>query len=262
MSITAIGAGITRKVIVHAPEICVIGGTVGMVVGGVMGVRATLKITEVTEPTVKDYVKAYGPPVLIAGASTYAIFNGTNIFRKRSIALISTCALLEKQLDNIESRIKDEDLVYKMRNAIETRKVKFMETDKNGKEKEIEKEVEVAPDPRHDEAAKFFCESCMCWSEDPEQNMIFLKEQEKVATELLKKRGWLKLNTVYEMLDIPQTEFGENVGWVLGYGDDFVDFGIYSLYREGNRRFVNGLEPVILLDFNHDGYLWNKIGVG
>ena len=38
MSITAIGAGITRKVIAHAPEICVIGGTVGMVVGGVMGV--------------------------------------------------------------------------------------------------------------------------------------------------------------------------------------------------------------------------------
>ena len=51
------------------------------------------------------------------------------------------------------------------------------------------------------------------------------------------------------------TEAGQVVGWVYDkeIGDGFVDFGVYDLYNEKARDFVNGRERVILLDFNVDG---------
>ena len=76
----------------------------------------------------------------------------------------------------------------------------------------------------------------------------------------LRKQGYLLLNDVYDMLDIPRTDIGYKVGWLMGLGDDYVDFGMYELYRHGsNTRFINGLEPVILLDFNIDGYILDQL---
>ena len=97
---------------------------------------------------------------------------------------------------------------------------------------------------------------------------------QEFANEKLRLKGHLFLNDVYDMLDIPRTKAGQIVGWVYDeknpVGDNYVDFGIYELYSDANRRFVNGLEPVILLDFNVDGnildLIWfsglNGIGTG
>ena len=41
-------------------------------------------------------------------------------------------------------------------------------------------------------------------------------------------------------------------------GDNFVDFGLYDLTNEAKRRFVNGYERTILLDFNVDGVIYDK----
>ena len=41
-------------------------------------------------------------------------------------------------------------------------------------------------------------------------------------------------------------------------GDNYVDFGIYK-NKEGNRRFINGYEYNILLDFNVDGVIYDLI---
>jgi hypothetical protein len=51
------------------------------------------------------------------------------------------------------------------------------------------------------------------------------------------------------------------VGWIDGGdGDGYVDFGIYDIAAVNNRReFINGYEPSIILDFNVDGVIWDKI---
>ena len=86
---------------------------------------------------------------------------------------------------------------------------------------------------------------------------MFLKQQERYANEMLESRGHLYLNEVYDMLGIPRSKAGQVVGWVFDKNnpdvDNYVDFGIYDLHNEDNRRFVNGKERVILLDFNVDG---------
>jgi hypothetical protein len=69
----------------------------------------------------------------------------------------------------------------------------------------------------------------------------------------------LFLNEVYDMLGIPRSQAGQVVGWILGPGNhNHIDFGVYRGHERG-RRFVNGDEPAILLDFNVDeGIIWDQ----
>ena len=71
------------------------------------------------------------------------------------------------------------------------------------------------------------------------------------------------LNDVYDALGIPRSKAGQVVGWIYDEknpnGDNFVDFGIYDLYKEGSRDFVNGYERTIWLDFNVDGPILDLI---
>lgn len=108
--------------------------------------------------------------------------------------------------------------------------------------------------------ARFFDEACKDWTKDPEYNLVFLRTQQDYANAFLKKRGYLFLNDVYKLLDIPITSAGQMVGWVYDekkpIGDNYVDFGIYS---ERNSNFVNGFATTCLLDFNVDGVILNYI---
>ena len=92
---------------------------------------------------------------------------------------------------------------------------------------------------------------------------MFLKDQQRYANDLLKSKGHLFLNEVYDMLGIPRTKAGQVVGWIYDekhpVGDNFVDFGIYDIYNERARDFVNGYERTILLDFNVDGNILDMI---
>jgi hypothetical protein len=57
----------------------------------------------------------------------------------------------------------------------------------------------------------------------------------------------------------PHSSAGAVVGWVLGNGDDYIDFGIWDPNNEKAREFVNGHEAAILLDFNVDGVIYDLI---
>lgn len=108
--------------------------------------------------------------------------------------------------------------------------------------------------------ARYFNEGCVGWTTDAEYNLMFLRDQQRYANDMLRSRGYLFLNDVYKMLDIPLTKAGQIVGWVYDddqpIGDNFVDFG---LGMESNRDFVNGIENVALLDFNVDGNILDYI---
>ena len=78
-----------------------------------------------------------------------------------------------------------------------------------------------------------------------------------MPTTMLQSRGHVFLNDVYDSLGIERSRAGSVVGWVLnGDGDNYVDFGIFEV---DNRDFVNGTERSILLDFNVDGVIFDKI---
>lgn len=111
------------------------------------------------------------------------------------------------------------------------------------------------------EYARFFDDECPGWTNDPEINMFFIKQAQEYANVRLQNEGYLFLNDVYDMLGLPRTRAGQCVGWVYDeknpIGDNYIDFGIYKFDK--NKEFINGYEPVVLLDFNIDGCIIDKI---
>ena len=84
-----------------------------------------------------------------------------------------------------------------------------------------------------------------------------------MANQKLQTQGYLFLNDVYKMLGFKPTKAGHVVGWIYDekhpIGDNYVDFGIYDIENEATRRFMNGLEQNVILDFNVDGNIYDLL---
>ena len=95
-----------------------------------------------------------------------------------------------------------------------------------------------------------FDEKCAGWSEHRADNLCFLRFQQDYANVLLRTRGHLFLNEVYDMLGAPRTKLGQVCGWVYKennpIGDNYVDLDIFN---DRNTEDNN----VFILDPNVDG---------
>ena len=280
----------------HSPEIMVTAGVVGVVTSAVMACKATTKAgsiieeknsemakihkvaetvdaSEYSEQDLKKdtaivyvqtgikFAKLYGPSVALGVVSIASILAGHNILRKRNFALAAAYTAVDTSFKEYRSRVVDrfgKELDRELRYNIKAQEVEETVVDeKTGKEKKVKKTVEVADPNTYSDYARFFEDGCNGWSKNPEFNLMFLKNQQSYANDLLKTRGHLFLNEVYDLLGIPRTQAGNVVGWIYDEehpnGDNFVDFGIYDINKAKNRDFVNGYERTILLDFNVDG---------
>lgn len=277
----------------HSPEILMVAGVVGVVTSTVLACKATLKIDEVLEETrnnidkikfanetmskekysdndyKKDmavtYVQAtvklaklYGPSILIGAASIGCILGAHGIMRKRNFALVAAYKAVEKGFADYRKRVVDELGVDKDRHFnYGTEKAIIKGFDEDGKK--IKNEVESLDNANASVYARFFDESCQAWSKSSEYNLTFLKCQQNYANDMLNLRGHVFLNEVYDMLGLPRTQAGAVVGWVKDVGDSFIDFGVFEGNTSQARAFVNGYERSILLDFNVDGVIYDKL---
>ena len=101
-----------------------------------------------------------------------------------------------------------------------------------------------------------FDENSASWDRSRDMNVFFLKFTQDYFNDLLKLRGYLFLNEVYDRLGIPRRALGQCVGWVYNEnnpnGDNFVDLDIFNERNNNN-------ENVFILDPNVDGYILDKI---
>lgn len=216
--------------------------------------------------------KLYLPSIALGALSIASIISGYKILNTRNVALAAAYTVVDKGFKNYRKNVVErfgEEVDRELRHNIKAKQIEEKYIDKDGNEKTRKKKVyEIAEDKKPGEGiseyAKFFDE----WntdehSKDPEYNLMFLRKQQDYANEVLKHQGYLFLNEVYDMLGIPRTQAGQVVGWIYDEnnptGDNYVDFGIYDLHDQQKRDFVNGLERNILLDFNVDGVIYNKI---
>jgi len=210
-----------------------------------------------------EFVKLYAPSFGLTALAVTSMLYSHGIMKSRNVAVTaaynSLAGAFRKYRDGVIERYgSDIDKDLKAGRYYETVETEAVE---NGKKKKKKETVSKYKDPsEYSDFARFFDDfSCYYHKNSPEMNLMFLKSQQEYATRLLRARGHLFLNEVYDMLDIPRTPEGQAVGWVMGAGDDFVDFGIYDGYSKAAREFVRGDEPAILLDFNIDGVIWDKI---
>lgn len=204
--------------------------------------------------------KMYAPAVLLGAASLGCILTSHRIITKRNVALAAAYATVDQGFKEYRGRVIErfgEDLDKELKFNIKKKEVEEEVVDENGEVKMVKKTVEVADPNQHSMYARFYDDGCTGWEKDAEHNLFFLHQQQNYANDLLKAQGYLFLNDVYEMLGIPKTKAGFIVGWIYDekcpVGDNFVDFGIWNKNDPEARRFVNGKERVILLDFNVDG---------
>ena len=284
----------------HSPEILAGVGVVGTVASAVMACKATLKLNDILDEcketrdkikevaenpryekeyspedakkdltvnyaqTAMKIAKLYAPAVILGSASLGCLLASNDILRKRNAALSAAYMTVDKSFKEYRNRVAErfgDEVEKELRYNIKAEQIETVVANEDGSETVVVEEGKVMDPNLYSDYAKFFDEFNPNWKNDPEYNLMFLKSQQQYANDLLKARGRLFLNEVYDMLGIDRTKAGQVVGWVYNpenpTGDNFVDFGIYDMSRERVRAFVNGYETNILLDFNVDGNVWD-----
>ena len=253
---------IGRVLIKNAPKICIATGVIGIGAGTVIACKKThenvIEIEKAKEnfkdkeyiPAIKRFTKIYWPTVLIIGGSIFVMVGGHYILAKRYAGLILAYKGLNESYRDYRGWIAENYGKEVDFNA------KFH---KDGMAVDDDQTFVIAPEdifiPDRDlsDFAVFFGkEYSECIKTDnPDEVFNCLKATEEWANALLEDRGYVFLWEVYQNLGVDR-DAPDGIGWCHGIGDNFVDLGIYSVR---NGRAVNGLEPVYLLDFNHDGYI-------
>ena len=210
-------------------------------------------------------VKLYAPAVALGALSITGIVASNSILRKRNIALAAAYTTVDKTFKRYRNNVIDrfgENIDKELRYGIKAREIEEIVVDDDGNEKTVKKTVEAAdPVSMYSDYAKIYDAGCNGWTKDAEFNLMFLRHTQAQANDILKRRGYLFLNEVYDMLGFQRTKAGQVMGWIYDeenpIGDNFVDFGIYNTDIEKARDFVNGIERVIILDFNVTNILDN-----
>lgn len=214
-------------------------------------------------------IKLYGPSVVLGIASLSCIVGSNRILNKRNVALAAAYATVDKGFKEYRGRVIErfgKELDKELKYNIKAEEVEEVTVDEKGNETVTKKTIQVADldDPnKYSPYSIVFDDGNPGWDKDPELTKFYLIQQQNWANDLLKSRGHLFLNEVYDMLGAPRTKAGAQVGWIYDEGNDnydnFVDFGIFNINSRKARDFINGYEKVIILDFNVDGVILDLI---
>jgi len=287
----ALTSRVARQVLVgqkHSPVILFTAGVVGVVGTVVLASRATLHLDAIMDEhdktmgrieytnlpnytdedrkkdkmilhfrTAGEITRVYAPAAVVGILSIAALTGSHFILSRRNLAITAAYAALDKGFREYRQRVVNElgpDKDREFRYQMEDREI-VEETDKGPKTKTIK---QVGPNGASI-YARFFDESSSMWSKTESYNQFLLQSQQNYANDMLHSRGHIFLNEVYDMLGLPRSKEGAVVGWVQGNGDGYVSFGIFEGDRHSGMRFVLGHERSILLDFNVDGIIHDKI---
>lgn len=214
------------------------------------------------------FAKLYGPSIILGALSITSILASNNILRKRNVALAAAYTAVDTGFKEYRGRVVErfgKELDKELRYNIKAQEIEETVVNENGEETTVKKVVNVSTNPidLYSSYARCWDKHCKGWHEDHELRLLFLRQTQNYANDLLKLRGHVFLNDVYDMLGFQRSKAGQLVGWVYDeknpVGDNFIDFGIYDIYKEGSRDFVDNREPAIWLDFNVDGNIWELI---
>ena len=296
-SVNGVASKTVMKLKKHSPEILVMAGIAGTVVSAVLACKATTKVAEIldetkgtldtihegmetgaingqeytTEDGKKDTVvvyaqtgmklaKLYAPAIILGTLSITSILASNNILRKRNVALGAAYAAIDKSFKEYRGRVIErfgEQVDTELKYGIKAKKFEEIEVDpETGKEKKVKKTVMVADPNLQSDYAVYLDSKSRNYETNPDYNRMFLKAQQAFANDRLQTRGHLFLNEVLDDLDLPRTPAGQIVGWTKDGPDGYVNSRIVEVERETED---GRHEPALLLDFNVEGNIWEKM---
>lgn len=278
-----------------SPELLVGVGIAGVIVSAAIACKATLKAEAVMKETKEtldkieecketvdsekyseaDYkkdlrlvylqtcvkmAKIYAPAAIIGVMSITCILAGHDILKKRNIAINAAYSAAAKSFSDYSERVREElgeDADRRFRYNIKKKETEVTEINENGEEVTVKKEADTSDYDGRSGTARWMDDCKNVDGKDLEYKLWKIKCYETTCNQLLRSRGYLFLNEVYEALGLPITSDGQILGWIYNdrcpNGDNYVDFGLQEVMRDGDS------ETSYLLDFNIDGNILNEI---
>lgn len=196
------------------------------------------------------FIKTYGPSLAMMAVGIGCICKGHSIMLGRTAALSSALNALQAAWNKRNEVAKVEQKAVAKGDTIDV-----PETATNNSVKNVVLKKDLFNSPY----SRTFDSSSRNWEPSRDYQLLFLKTQQNMANDLLRTRGHVFLNEIYDMLDLPRSPEGALVGWVKSpdNGDGFVDFNLSDPRNfPEDPNFIAGAWK---LDFNVDGVIYNLI---
>lgn len=225
-------------------------------------------LTTVYVQTGVQLVKTCAPAIITGVFSATAILAGHNILRKRYVATSSALMILDKNFKDYRGRLIDrfgKDLDRELLYNIKAKEIEEVVVNEDGSETVMKKTVEEVDPDAVGAYVRFFDNCALGYEENnPDYNLMFLRNKCDYLNYRLKTRGHVFFNEVLDELGLPRCPIGQVVGWIYDPEnpniDSYISFGdLFDSKNPDKRQFINGREPAIMLEFNCDGPIMELI---
>ena len=204
-----------------------------------------------------------GPTALFVGSVT-SFWMAHHTMKVRNAGLAAVATGLRKELKGYRGRVADkigEEAEEKLYFGTKDKEIEEVVVDENGEEKLVKKiSNDVIDDIERSDYVKYFVKGNPLWDRAPEMCEFALELQENKANDILKDKGIITLNEVYDLLNFERTEAGMVVGWIYDkyepFGDNRVKFKVKRVHIP-NQNGV-GYSLGYAIDFNVDGNIYEE----
>lgn len=212
-----------------------------------------------------DILKLGAPIISLSVLSIFCFHKSNVVLRNRAMAAVSAFNTVSGILELYRKRVREElgdemDQHFRYGSKYET--IEKQTIDEKGKKKTEKEKIElIEKDGFHpSDFCRIFDENNRNWDENPELSRQWLSAQQKILNDILHCRGYLFLNEVYDRLDFKPSQMGCALGWISDdENETYIDFGLYNPENASARRYVNGYDNRVLLDFGTPVVIWDKI---
>ena len=287
------------KVKVNSPTLLLIAGTTAVVTGTALAVKGGLELDRITDQhaetldriadakedenlpeyteekaegdvvrtyynTGRELVKTFAPAVALVGLGIGCFFWSNGIMKHRNLLLAGTVTALEQSFQQYRQRVieefgEDKDQDYRTGVYRSEEKVKITDPE-TGKKKTVKKEVINVDEQRIDLYTRIYDDGNPGWTKDPERTFMHLKGIQKIFQDQYDAWGYVYFSEVLKELGYKETAMSRNCGWFNDENSDGrIDFGFGDLSNPATVRFINGEETGVLLNFNCDGFIADRV---
>lgn len=224
--------------------------------------------------------KLYAPSIILGGLSLGGILASNDILRKRNVALAAAYATIDAGFKDYRNRVVQrfgDEVEKEIFYGLEKVKAEITEEDEEGKKKKRKEDILVVDESIKNPFTFFFDSDNPYWEKNGDYNRMFLLAQQQYANNKLRSDKILFLNDVLAAIGIPKTKEGQVLGWICDPKnkdiDNFVDFGMTEAFKRDeiiddkmkamgeyiNPSTAERYERTVMLNFNVDGNVWEKM---
>lgn len=225
------------------------------------------EVTKEKVMTVGKIIAVYAPAAALITSGVGMIFTSHGIMKQRQATILAAYnavdAAFRKYRDRVlaEENGKERDFYYmtgKTRKQLEEElnddSIDSMIDDVNNRAYQMA----ALDHPLGMYTFIFSRNTSQFWDSHGFSNLTLLRQTEQWATDQIRINGYVFLNDVLRRLGMQEVPHGQLAGWMKGFGDEYVDFGLVDDYRTADMD-IDTMKKPIVLEMNCCGSIWEML---